>query len=190
MTDDVRLRDVTEGDLPILFEHQLDPEANKMAAFPARNREAFTAHWTKILDDATVTKKAILFNGQVAGNIVSYEQSGRSKVGYWIGKNYWGRGIATKALSEFLGHVRARPLYAHVAKHNVGSIRVLEKCGFTICGEDKSPSNAGGEEVDEFVLSLSSIQREARNDLSAPPPIAEAAKKKQDDENDDDQGRR
>jgi RimJ/RimL family protein N-acetyltransferase len=156
MTDDVRLRDVTEGDLPILFEQQRDPEANRMAAFPARDREAFTAHWTKILDDPTVTKKAILFNGQVAGNIVSFEQSGSRKVGYWIGKNYWGKGIATKALSEFLGHVKVRPLFAHVAKHNVGSIRVLEKCGFTICGEDKVPSNTDAGEVEEFILELSS----------------------------------
>ena len=159
MTDDVRLRDVTEGDLPILFEHQRDPEANRMAAFPARDREAFTAHWTKILDDAMVAKKAILFNGQVAGSIVSFEQSGTPRVGYWIGKSYWGKGIATKALSEFLLHVKARPLYAHVAKHNVGSIRVLEKCGFTICGEDKGPSGAGGENVEEFVLKLSSDRR-------------------------------
>jgi len=156
MTDDVRLRDVTEGDLPILFEQQRDPEANRMAAFPARDREGFTAHWTKILDDPTVTKKAILFNGQVAGNIVSFEQSGSPKVGYWIGKNYWGKGIATKALSEFLGHVKVRPLFAHVAKHNVGSIRVLEKCGFTICGEDKVPSNTDAGEVEEFILELSS----------------------------------
>jgi RimJ/RimL family protein N-acetyltransferase len=160
MTDDVSLRDVTEGDLPILFEQQRDPEANRMAAFPARDREAFTAHWTKILDDLTVTKKAILFNGKVAGNIVSFEQSGTRKVGYWIGKNFWGKGIATKALSDFLVHVKVRPLYAHVAKHNVGSIRVLEKCGFTISGEDKDPSGAGGEEVEEFILKLSSIERE------------------------------
>lgn len=154
MTDDVRLRDVTEGDLTILFEQQLDPEANRMASFPARDREAFTAHWTKILGDANVTKKAILFNGQVAGNIVCFEQSGRSKVGYWIGRNYWGKGIATKALSQFLGHVKTRPLYAHVAKHNVASIRVLEKCGFTICGEDKGPPGIGGEEVEEFIFRL------------------------------------
>jgi len=131
-----------------------------MAAFPARDREAFSVHWAKILDDPTVTKKTILFNGQVAGNIVSFVHLGTPKVGYWIGKNYWGKGIATKALSEFLGHVEARPLYAHVAKHNVASMRVLEKCGFTICGEDRSPSSAGGEEVEEFVLKLSSIERE------------------------------
>jgi RimJ/RimL family protein N-acetyltransferase len=155
MTDDVQLRDVTESDLPIFFEHQRDPEANQMAAFPARDREAFTAHWTKILDDMSVTAKAILFNGQLAGNIVSFQQSGTSKVGYWIGKDYWGKGIATKALSQFLGHVGARPLYAHVAKQNVASIRVLEKCGFTICGENRDPSSAVGEAVEEFVMRLS-----------------------------------
>ncbi len=159
VTDAVRLRDVTEGDLPILFEQQWDPEANRMAAFPARDREAFMVHWMKILGDATVTKKAILFDDQVAGNIVSFEQSGVPKVGYWIGKSYWGKGIATKALSEFLGYVEARPLYAHVAKHNVASIRVLEKCGFTICGEDKVPFGAPGEEVEEFIMKLTSKQK-------------------------------
>jgi len=153
--NDVRLRDVIEADLPILFEQQLDPEANRMAAFPARDRETFTAHWTKILGDATVTRKTILFNGQVAGNIVSFEQSGKPLVGYWIGKNYWGRGIATRALSEFLGLVPARPLYAHVAKHNVGSIRVLEKCGFKPSDQNAKPSHAGdGDEVEEVVMEL------------------------------------
>lgn len=155
MTSDVLLRDVTEGDLPIFFEQQLDPDANQMAAFPARDRDAFMAHWTKILGDETIIIKTILFDGHVAGNMVSFEQFDKRQVGYWIGKEYWGKGIATTALSEFLGHVKARPLYAHVAKHNIASIRVLEKCGFTICGEDKGDSNAGGEEVEEYILKLS-----------------------------------
>ncbi len=155
MTSDVLLRDVTESDLPIFFEQQLDPDATQMAAFPARDRDAFTAHWTKILGDETVTIKTILLDGRVAGNIVSFEQFGKPQVGYWLGKNYWGKGVATKALSAFLGQVKVRPLYAHVAKHNIASIRVLEKCGFTICGEDKGFSNASGEEVEEFILKLS-----------------------------------
>ena len=154
MTSDVRLRDVTDADLPIFFEQQLDPDANRMAAFPPRDREAFTAHWTKILGDPTIIIKTILFDGHVAGNIVFFEQSGKPLVGYWLGKEYWGRGIATKALSEFLGHVTARPLYAHVARHNLASIRVLEKCGFTISGYDKILANARGEEVEEVILKL------------------------------------
>jgi RimJ/RimL family protein N-acetyltransferase len=153
MTNDIQLRDVNESDLPIFFEHQLDPEATELASFPARNRDAFMAHWAKIMANESVILKTILFDGQVAGNIVSFEMSGKREVGYWIGKEYWGKGIATKALAAFLAHVTERPLYAHVAKHNIGSRRVLEKCGFTVVGEDKF-SNAVGEEMDEFILKL------------------------------------
>jgi RimJ/RimL family protein N-acetyltransferase len=153
MTSHVLLREVTKDDLPIFFEQQLDSEANQMAAFPARDRNAFMAHWTKILADETVTKKTILLDGQVAGNIVSFEQSGQPQVGYWIGREYWGQGVATKALSIFLDQVKARPLYAHVAKHNIASRRVLEKCGFAICGEDKV-SDPSGQEIEEFLLKL------------------------------------
>ena len=154
MPNAVHLRDVIAADLPTFFEHQLDPDATRMAAFRARDRDAFMAHWTKIMRDETVIIQTILCDGRVAGNIVSFEQSGARQVGYWIGKEYWGQGVATQALSQFLGHVKARPLYAHVAKHNIASIRVLEKCGFTICGEDRGFPDAGGEEVEEFILKL------------------------------------
>lgn len=150
LTGNVLLRDVTEGDLPIFFDQQLDPDANHMAAFTAKD----PADRTKILEDETIMKKAILFDGHVAGNVVSFEQCGEREVGYWIGREYWGKGVTIKALSEFLGHVEVRPLYARVAKHNIASIRVLEKCGFTISGEDKAFSNARGEEVEEFILKL------------------------------------
>ncbi len=153
MASDVILRDVIESDLPIFFEQQRDPDANNMAAFPARDKQAFTVHWTKILGDQTVTLRTILLDGQVAGNIVSWEQPSGREVGYWIGKEYWGKGIATKALAKFLGQLTARPLIAHVAKHNIASIRVLEKCGFTISGEDKFPG-ANGEQGEEYILIL------------------------------------
>ncbi|HET7271550.1 MAG TPA: GNAT family N-acetyltransferase [Rubrobacter sp.] len=134
LRDSVILRDVIESDLPVFFEHQLDPEATRMASFPARDRKAFMAHWTRILADETVFTKTILLDGHVAGNVVSFVQSGEREVGYWIGKEYWGKGVATQALSAFLDQIDTRPLYAHVARHNIGSIRVLEKCGFRISG--------------------------------------------------------
>ena len=153
MTIEVMLRDVVKTDLPIFYEQQLDLEATAMAAFPARDREPFMAHWTKILANESGIHKTILFNYQVAGNIVCWEQEGEREVGYWIGKEFWGKGIATKALAEFLNQVKIRPLVAHVAKHNIASRRVLEKCGFTFIKEDKY-LNPGGEEVEEFVLKL------------------------------------
>ena len=147
------LRDVIEADLPIFFEQQLVPEANTMAAFPARDRDAFMAHWAKIMADKKAIQKAILFDGQVAGNIVSWESHGEWEVGYWLGKEFWGKGVGTMALLEFLKEMTTRPLFAYVAKHNIASRRVLEKCGFTIIGED-TYTNPAKEEVAEYVLKL------------------------------------
>ncbi len=150
----VRLRDVVEADLPIFFEQHLEPEAIRMAAFPPRDREAFMAHWAKILSDETCHVRAIVFDGKVAGNIGTWEADGRRLLGYWLGKEFWGKGIATKALSEFLKVEKARPLQAYVAKHNAASIRVLEKCGFKLSGEDRSVAPTGGGEVEEFIYLL------------------------------------
>jgi RimJ/RimL family protein N-acetyltransferase len=153
----VVLRDVTEADLPIFFEQQLDPEANRMAAFTAKdpaNRDAFMAHWARILRDDTISARTVLFEGQVAGHVASFERSGQPEVTYWLGREYWGRGLATRALSEFLGQIKARPLYARAARDNVASLRVLEKCGFTIAGYDRDFANARGIEVEEVILRL------------------------------------
>ncbi|MGN6360161.1 MAG: GNAT family N-acetyltransferase [Thermomicrobiales bacterium] len=135
-TEEVRLRDVTEADLPLFFEHQRDPVATAMAAFPAREWAPFMAHWATILADPALAKQTILVDGQVAGNIGSWEQDGHREVGYWLDRAYWGRGVATRALALFLRQVPARPLYAYVVLHNIGSRRVLEKCGFTVCGTE------------------------------------------------------
>ena len=147
------LRSVTDSDLPIIFEQQADPESSAMAAFPSRDRQVFDAHWAKIMADETVILRTIVFNGQVAGHLVSFLLEGKREVGYWLGREFWDRGIATEALRQFLGVVMTRPLYAHVAKHNIGSRRVLEKCGFTVTGEDRF-LNRVNEEVEEFVLRL------------------------------------
>ncbi len=149
---DVRLRDVEESDLPVFFEQQRDPLANEMAAFPARDHDSFMAHWKKIMADETVTLKTILHDGQAAGNIVSWEGSGQREVGYWLGRDYWGKGVATKALSMFLEQVKIRPLYAHVAKHNSASFRVLEKCGFKVSGGDRLEEK--DEVIEEYILKL------------------------------------
>jgi RimJ/RimL family protein N-acetyltransferase len=144
-----------EADLASFFDFQRDPEANRMAAFTAKDpthRGAFAAHWKRILSDESIVKKTILFDGRVAGNILSFERSGERKVGYWIGREFWGKGVATEALSKFLDLVKTRPLHAHAAKDNLASIRVLEKCGFVLSGEDEGFSNARGEKVEEFIL--------------------------------------
>lgn len=146
------LRDVVETDLPVFFEQQLDPESTRMAAFPPRKEWAvFLAHWkTKVLGDPACGAQTIVWNEQVAGYVASWPQEERRLIAYWIGREYWGRGIATAALAEFLGHERARPLHAFVAAHNVGSMRVLEKCGFVRMGGAR-PDPDG---VDEYLYRL------------------------------------
>jgi RimJ/RimL family protein N-acetyltransferase len=147
----ILLRPVTESDLSILFEHQREPAANKMAAFPARNRDAFMAHWAKVLGDKTVVAMTILVDGRVAGNVVCWQQDGQRLVGYWIGQDYWGKGVATQMLPKFLCHVADRPLRAHVAKHNVASIRILEKCGFVFCKEATDALGEPADGIEELV---------------------------------------
>ena len=154
----ITLRDVIPSDLPILYEQQLDPEATAMAAFPSRNREAFDAHWAKIMVDEKVILRTILYDEQIAGRIVSWEMIGEREIGYWLGREFWGKGIATEALKQFLGVVKTRPLFARVAKHNFGSKRVLEKRGFKMVGEDKYV-NIGNREVEEFVFRLDTNER-------------------------------
>ncbi|MDQ3549412.1 MAG: GNAT family N-acetyltransferase [Chloroflexota bacterium] len=138
MTDanGVTLRDVVADDIPVFFEHQLDVEACEMAGFPARSWDAFTSHWARILDDREIVARAVIADGRVAGNVVSFVQDGEREVGYWLGRDDWGRGVATLALSMFLTDEQRRPLYAHVAVQNLASRRVLQKCGFVLTAED------------------------------------------------------
>jgi len=151
---EVRLRTIEDQDLDVFFKHQADPEATEMAAFPARNKEQFDAHWAKTRADDTVIQLTIVVDGTVAGNIGSWEQDGQRMLGYWVGREYWGRGVATKALAQFVGHVTTRPLYAHVAVHNTGSIRVLEKCAFRRDRVLEAQAPTPDDGVEEFIFVL------------------------------------
>jgi len=154
MTNIITLRNVIQDDLPIFFEHQRDPVAAKMAAFPSRDREAFMAHWAKIIANANVINRTILFDEQVAGNIASFEMEGEREIGYWLGREFWGKGIASESLKQFLGQEMRRPLFAHVVKHNIASQRVLKKSGFEVIREDKWRPDPNEDEVEELILTL------------------------------------
>ncbi|HET6879273.1 MAG TPA: GNAT family N-acetyltransferase [Pirellulales bacterium] len=154
-TGGVSLRDVVETDLAEFFEHQRDPVANAMAAFPPRDCDAFMTHWQRILADDNVVKRTIVFGAEVAGNVLCWEESGERLVGYWLGRRFWRQGIATRALSTFTALIPHRPLHAHVARQNVASLRVLEKCGFEALDKCRAAAPTGGEVVEEIVYSLS-----------------------------------
>jgi RimJ/RimL family protein N-acetyltransferase len=153
----VSLRDLEDGDLETLYQQQLDPEANRMAAFTTKDpadRDRFMAHWARIRADPTNVIQTVLADGQIAGSVSSYqEEPGKPEVTYWLGREFWGRGIATRALALFLAdHQPARPVYARAAKDNAGSLAVLAKNGFTVIGDGSGYANARGVETEEFEL--------------------------------------
>jgi len=153
----ILLREVHPQDREIFYLQQLDAEANWMAAFVSKDpadRESFEDHWDKILASPQNVNRTVLASGQVAGHIACYPNSGHLEVTYWLGREFWGKGIATGALRLMLGAVTVRPLLARTAKGNPASLRVLQKCGFVIVGEDRGFAHGRGGETEELHLRL------------------------------------
>jgi RimJ/RimL family protein N-acetyltransferase len=151
----VTLRDVVPSDLPTLFEQQRDPEAIRMAAFGSRDpidRDTYVRQSTAMLRDPNVVWKAVLLDDRPVGYVLLFRLFGVPAVAYELAREVWGRGIATRALAQFLKVVKVRPLYARAAQDNIASIRVLEKCGFTVRGEEKSFASARGRVIRELIL--------------------------------------
>ena len=141
------LREVAAADLSVYYDHQRDPETAAHSGFRSSDRDAFMTHWATALANPSVLTRTIVSEGVVTGNIGSWEEDGRTLVGYWIAREFRGQGLATQALAEFLRIVAARPLHAYVGKSNRASIRVLEKCGFVEVG-DRTSDNG----IEELVL--------------------------------------
>ncbi len=156
MTTDegVWLRPVQPGDLPRMYDLQLDPESNRMAVTIPRTREAFDSHWAKSLSDPEITARAVLVGEALVGYISCFPMDGQDHVGYWIDRAYWGMGIASRALYLLLREVAKRPLVATAATSNGASLRVLQKCGFVIEQVRLSPARERYPECEEAVLVL------------------------------------
>jgi len=151
------LREVEDRDLGVLFEHSTDREAIRMAAFTSPDfddRSSFDRRWARLRSDDSTTNKVVEIDGRVVGHIASFDMEGHREVTYWIGREDWGRGLATRALQELLRVEATRPLYARAASDNAASIRVLTKCGFHIVGEGRGFAHGRNEETDEVVLRL------------------------------------
>lgn len=153
----ITLRAVEPSDLDEFFSHQLDPSANHMAAFSAKNpsdRGVFDHHWQNILNDPTVTVRTIVADGDVVGSILAYRDGEVPEISYWIDKARWGQGITTAAVGLFLEEFTDRPLRARAVIDNTNSIRILERYGFMKVGETQGFANARGAVVRELVLEL------------------------------------
>jgi len=82
--------------------------------------------------------RAIEHRGRLVGSVGIRPQSGwrdhLGEIGYWVGEEHWGRGIASAALDQMTRYgfdtLGFRKLYAPVLAPNTASMRVLAKCGY------------------------------------------------------------
>ena len=175
----VMLRETRPEDVPLFFEHQSDPEGMWMVGSVRANhldRDAFIARWDGILANDKLIKRAIVLTRQdhapggneiVVGSINCFERVPDParpctifpgpEIGYWLGREHRGKGIASEAVRLFLADVTRRPLFARAASDNVGSIRVLQKAGFREIGREMFFANmrgpdGKGEQIEETLM--------------------------------------
>jgi ribosomal-protein-alanine N-acetyltransferase len=153
----ITLIETEKDDLNTFFQFQLDEEANYLAAFTPKNphdKIAYIEKYTKHLADPTIRMRTIKVNGVIAGSIAKFIMENEAELTYWIDRKFWGQGIATAALTDFLKIEQSRPIRGRVAFDNYGSQKVLEKCGFVKIGKDKGFANARQAEIEEFIYKL------------------------------------
>ena len=157
-TNKITLTETIKDDLNAFFQFQLDKEANYLAAFTAKDsndKAAYLEKYTRFLHDPTITMRTIKLNNEIIGSIAKFVMEGDAEITYWIDKKFWGKGVATTALKNFLAIEKTRPIFGRVAFDNFGSQKVLEKSGFIKIGTDKGFANARQTEVEELIYKLS-----------------------------------
>ncbi|MCD2424169.1 GNAT family N-acetyltransferase [Niabella pedocola] len=155
--NNIRLQPTVAADLERFFIFQLDKEAIHLAAFTPKDptdKEAYLNKYAKLLSEPTVHMRTIVVNNIIVGSISKFEIEGDAEITYWIDRGFWGKGIGTAVLKQFLALEKARPIFGRVAFDNIGSQRVLEKCGFVRIGKDKGFANARQAEIEEFIYKL------------------------------------
>lgn len=153
----IQLRPTIVADLKTHFDIQQDETAQYMSAFTAaatNDETAYITAWTKRLQNPSIHCQTILLESEIVGSVAKYEMEGDAEITYAIKKEFWGKGIATKAVQQFLLVEIARPMFARVAFDNFGSQKVLEKSGFLKIGKEIGFANARGKEIEELVYKL------------------------------------
>ncbi|MBK8875694.1 MAG: GNAT family N-acetyltransferase [Bacteroidetes bacterium] len=154
---EIKLRPTEISDLEFLFQFQLDKEGGYLAAFMPKDptdKAAYIVKYTKLLNNPTVNNQTIILDNLIVGSIGKFLMEGDSEITYWIDRKFWGQGIATEALKNFLDIETSRPIFGRVAFDNFGSQKVLEKCGFVKIGSDKGFANARQAEIEELIYKL------------------------------------
>lgn len=160
--DVITTRPLNAADLQTLFEFQADAASAQMAAFTSKNvndRDAYMTKWQRLLNDPTIVARAIMWTQEssqavIVGSVGSFLVGEERNVTYGIGRQYWGRGFATRGLQLLVMEMTDRPLFARAASDNTRSIRVLEKCGFREIGREHFFAEARSQEIEETLFKL------------------------------------
>jgi len=154
----VQLRPVVKSDIALFFEHHLElrplPAGASIADLDSR-KATFVDRWEQMRSDERVLARTIVWKGAVTGYVVHLIQRDKPSISCWLGRDYWGKGVATQAVRDFLDLIEKRPVYARVAYDNLAAMQVFRKTGFEIVGYDSFFSEAHGYEIDEIILALS-----------------------------------
>jgi RimJ/RimL family protein N-acetyltransferase len=145
------LRPVLATDMDALFDHQADPDAAAKIPSVPRGRDSFDRHWQKVRADPANWLRTIVWRGEIVGSVVSFERDGQREVGWQVGRAFWGRGIAKRAVALFVAEFAQRPLVARVWQGNPASRKVAEHAGFVLVGTGRYADSAGVERVEDVL---------------------------------------
>jgi len=160
-----RLRGWRRSDASSLARHANNPKIwrNLRDAFPHPYTVVDAHAWIRNASAARPpTHFAIDVKGEAVGSIAMLVQRDvhrrSAEVGYWLSEEHWGRGIATEALGAFVEYAFSSfdvcRLFATAFEWNPASVRVLEKCGFTLEGRRRKAVTKEGRTIDDFLYAL------------------------------------
>ncbi len=161
-----RLRSWREGDEPALVRHADDPAIWEQVRdlFPTPYTWEDAEEWIELAcQGPEVTDFAIDVEGEAVGGIGFAQQSDvnrcSAEIGYWVGRAWWGRGLATEALialsaAVFALHPEILRIYAVPFADNLASRRVLEKSGYRLEGIMRDAAIKNGNLRDQAMYAL------------------------------------
>ncbi|MCY4329613.1 MAG: GNAT family protein [Endozoicomonadaceae bacterium] len=165
LTEDIILRKVLYGDASGLAKYGNNERiaVNQRDSYPYPYTIEYARNWIHYIkqhhDD---TRFVIATENEAIGEIGFITQPDvhlySGEVAYWIGEQYWGQGIATKALKYLINYAfkekGMKRLYADILEYNKASCRVLQKCGFQLDGVMRSHIFKKNRFYDQLVFSL------------------------------------
>jgi len=136
---------------------------NLRDSFPNPYTFADAQRWIEAANPTSlITNFAIVVDGEAVGGIglaLKDDVFRRSaEIGYWLGEEYWGRGIVSEAVRSLTDYAFATfdlcRVYAGVFEWNPASMRVLEKAGYEFECRLKKSVTKDGETIDELIYAV------------------------------------